>query len=142
MGEGRYTMTTIATPDLAARQRAVAQLLSNTGYHARRVSTVISDKPLPACEWCVYEPQPANCELIHDQGSVLSCRGCLLTAASGAAEDSGRGEFSMEITERAARREYIAEVGLDHGYGAYVMPDGGEWARYYVDLDALGDGAA
>lgn len=135
-------MTTVAAPDLAARQRAVAQLLSNTGYHARRVNTVISDKPLSDCEWCVYEPRPANCELFHDQGSVLSCRGCLLSAAAKAAEDSERGEFPrLEITERPGR-DHIAEVGLDHGYGAYIMPDGGEWVRYFVDLDALSDGAA
>jgi hypothetical protein len=58
-----------------------------------------------------------------------------------AAEDSERGEFSMEITERPGR-DHIAEAGAGHGYGAYDMPDGGEWVRYYVDLDALSDGAA
>jgi hypothetical protein len=125
-------MTTLVAPDLAARQRAVAQLLSNTGYYARRVNTVISDKPLPNCEWCVYESQPANCELIHDQGSVLSCRGCLLTAASVAAEDSERGEFSMEITERTTNAE-ASRREPEHYW---------KWSHYFVDLDALSDGAA
>lgn len=132
-------MTTVAAPNLAARQLAIAKLLTNTGYHARRVNTVISDALLPDCEWCSGTPTPANYELFHDQGSVLSCQHCLITAASVAAENSMYGEFSLEITERRGR-QYVAEAGLKHGYGAYILRDSGEWSRYYLDLDTLSGG--
>lgn len=122
-------VTTVTAPDLTARQRAVAQLLTNTGYHARNVTTVISDKPLPDCPQCVYEPQPANCELFHDCGSVLSCRACLISAAAVAVEQSEYGEFSMEITERLASVENT-DYGTD--YDEF-------WPYCRIDLDALSE---
>jgi hypothetical protein len=135
-------MTTTA-PDLATRQRAIAQMLTNTGYDLRNVHTIISDKPLPDCEWCADDGFhcPANCEIFHDTGSVLSCRHCLITAASVAAENSRYGEFSLEITEQPAKK-YVAEAGLEQTYGAYVLRDGGEWGRCYIDLDDVSDDAS
>jgi hypothetical protein len=131
-------VTTTTGMDLGNRERIVALLLSCTGYHARNVHTVISDEPLPDCEWCITNEFacPADHELFHDQGSVPSCQHCLITAASVAAENSRYGEFSLEITERPAK-EYTVEAGLENAYGAYVQRNGGEWSRYYVDLDDL-----
>jgi hypothetical protein len=128
-------------PGLAAREHAVALLLTGNGYGLRNIRTIISDAPLPDCEWCPSNPpHEANCEIFHDTGTVLSCRSCLLTAGSVAAENAENAEFTMEITERPARK-YVAEVGLAHVYGAYALRDGDEWARYYVDLDELNEGA-
>ena len=137
-------MTAVQAIDLRTRQRALADLLTNTGYYAQRVTTIISDEPLPECEFCAYRPaSEANCELFHDQGSVLSCRCCLIDAAARAIEVSEHGEFWIEITERPSRG-YLVEPKLTDLYGAFVRRDDGDWSRYYcaIDLDAVSDGAA
>lgn len=125
---------TTTLPDLATRQRAMAQLLTGSGYDLRNVRTIISDAPLPDCGWCPSKPpREANCEIFHDTGTVFSCRCCLLTAGSVAAENAENAEFEIEITERSDNKD-----DTDMEYDTSALRHMDEWV-HYCDLDALSD---
>lgn len=96
----------LLNPDLTARARELARILTDAGYGVNKVDIVISDTPVPACEWCLDDraegdEREALTEIRHDQGSVFCCADCRFKAATEAARKSHNGWFHVEITQRS-----------------------------------------
>lgn len=97
-------MTNLLNPDLQARMRGLARILTDARFSVHKIDTVISDEPLPDCPRCLNdrgERREAPLELFHDQGSIHTCWNCLIPTAADAAFESRDGWFHVEITQRS-----------------------------------------
>lgn len=96
-------MADLLSPDLQARMHTLARILADAQFGVHKIDVVVSDRPLPVCEWCADDrpEHEAPIEILHDCGSVHACWDCVITAATAAASESQDGWFRVEITQRS-----------------------------------------